>query len=210
MDEVKWENIEWTDNKGEPSVQIEYAYVDGRTTKKFVYNQNTFPNLRTEHGEGCDCDYCTPFSTIIPSPPLPGVEEMIVMTIDKTWDVKPRTNGLGEEIEYVELPMPILDSIYHWETAQEDWLHQQSVATQEEMEIFINVESTTDYQEENDLKGIVACYVNVAHDMSADHQWLVDEYQKAWEPLLDKVPKDWEIVWVTTLDGDSRVEMLRF
>jgi hypothetical protein len=78
------------------------------------------------------------------------------------------------------------------------------------MEIFINVESTTDYQEENDLKGIVACYVNVAHDMSADHQWLVDEYQKAWEPLLDKVPKDWEIVWVTTLDGDSRVEMLRF
>jgi len=247
MEEVKWEEMAWTDKKGQPSVQIEYACIDGRTQKKFIYNQNTFPNLRKDHAENCDCDYCDPFAPIIPSPPLPGVEDMIVMTIDKMWEAKSKTNELGEEIEYVELAppteaeleqfkghfsgtgvksigtkryappfgaksMPMMEAIDCWEEAQKCFIHQESVAAQKDLEGYVGIASTADYQETNDLKGIVACYVYVGASLTANdnYGWLVEEYKKAWEPILSKIPEDWEVVWVTTKDGDSRIEMLRF
>jgi hypothetical protein len=204
MEEVNWKDMT------EPSVEIEYAYVDGRFQKKFVYNHTTFTNI------------------IIPSPPLPG-EEMIVMNIDKTWDVKPRTNQLGDEMDYVELaPSAKVEieglSIGEWDNNDESVgtkrcilpfevsslsiLTSEFVAAQEDLEGY--TASTTDYQDLNELKGIVACYVYVGNSGIGTPDWLVDEYKKAWEPILTKIPDNWEIIWVTTKDGSSRIEMLRF
>jgi len=246
------DDAKFFEDEKKPSVETEITWVNGRTRKRFVYNKDKFPNIRKQHGQNCDCDYCNPRNPLPFAPPIHTFEELVQMQIDKTWSLKPETNELGEEIDYVELKepteaeiegvkkdckckcapkdkgakkcappfgadaIPMDESIVCWANAELDMAYQEELAVQQGLENFASVASTTDYQKDNDLKGLIVCYVNVGQDACMQGcfikspEQVIDQQKEDWEPILAGLPSDFERVYLPVRDGNSRIEVVSF
>jgi len=234
------DDAKWFEDKKKPSVETEISFVNGRTRKKFIYNNEKFPNVRKQHGAECDCDYCNPRCPLPSAPPI-TTEKDLYMYIDRTWNLKPKTNELGEEIDYVELKepteteiedarencattktvgkkqcappfgadaIPMGDSIICWANAQLDMAYQEELAEQQRLEELIGVESTVEYQEKSNLKGLIVCYVYCDGAWSSNIE--LDRQKEEWDPILTGLMDDYETVYLPVQDGHSRIEIVNF
>jgi hypothetical protein len=112
--------------------------------------------------------------------------------------------------------IPMDESIVCWANAELDMVYQENLAEQQDLEQFASVDSTADYQKDNDLKGLIVCYVNVGQDACMEGCFLqspeqvIDQQKEDWEPVLAELPSDFERVYLPVRDGNSRIEVVSF
>ena len=197
--------------------QISQVDVNKDLVERLSCYTKTMPDISQtaegEHSQNCKCTYCDP-------PPVAKATQT-----SEQFDYKPpqwktvetyklhQFASTEEEHAVFEVynendmnrpSMPDLDMAQDDESALEKW------------DEFIACSTTygscrkEPIQNTAELKGLLIFYINVGNLSPGNAEDMIDFMKDKMRRITDRLPKDWEEVWIPIKQGDTRIEKVTF
>jgi hypothetical protein len=144
-----------------------------------------------EHGEGCLCSYCSPEA---PIEPVQGEIEYVDLNKPHKFKMHPTAT------------LPLLtggnfSSTYDLKDAMQKWRDFSGAK-------YSVIEENK--EEKKPIVGMLVFYVNVGQLPPSKAEVLVERMKDNVKCAMDRIPGNWEIIWIPIREGETRLEMLRF
>jgi len=174
------------------------------------------------HPKGCNCSYCDKAPEVEtqtkevgyqgywdrPIPPMKGPETYTLKKRTEEEELAELARIQEEDANSAELGHPQLAE--GADQANDKWDDFLKSCMEGYVSSIGNRRHNGYYEENTKLKGILIFYINVGQLSLGDAESMIDRMKDKLSKMTERLPEDWESVWMPVRQGDTRIEKVTF